>query len=186
MNLQDIALQVLVVAMMVSIGLDLEPRALRELGQQRGAFVKGLLFNTIAFPATTFAATELFDLSPAISAGLMLCAVAPGGPTGPVFARLAGGHLAFATALMVALSALGLFTIPASAGLLAGSDVDASSSFGPMLQTLALYQLAPLALAMLFRSRFAGVASRLARPARVLSNVALLAVIVGLLAARGA
>jgi BASS family bile acid:Na+ symporter len=184
-TLQQVALQVLIVTMMVSIGLELRPAEVVGVLRQRAAFAFALAVNLVVFPALALGVAWLLGLSPGLTAGVLLCAAAPGGPSGPVFARLAGGQLAFATSLMVSLGLIGLLTVPLTVTLALGSTVDASGLAWPMFLTLATYQILPLLLAMGVRRRAPELAERGVGPARVLSNLALLLVVVGMLIARG-
>lgn len=80
------------------------PRAQRRpLGRARAALV--VVANVIALPGLAWALTSLIDVSGA--AGLVLCAAAPGGSTGPLLAVVAGGDAALAARWFIGLTVAG-------------------------------------------------------------------------------
>lgn len=180
--LQSIAISVLVVLMMVAIGLDLTVEDLRAGLRQRWALAIAGLINLVAVPAIVFALSR--SMPAGVAVGLVMVAAAPGGPTGPLFARMARADLGFATSLQVLLALAGLVTAPLTLELLAGQSGE-RSLFLPMLATLVAFQLVPLAVGMLVRARKPDAAARMARPLGIVVNVLLLAIIVGLLTTRG-
>ena len=171
--------------MMTAIGLELRPRDLAEGPRHRTALGVAAAVNLIAVPVLVWGVAQSLALSPGFTAGLVLAAAAPGGPTGPLFARMAKAHLGFSTALMVLLGVVGLVSAPLTVSWLLGSGGD-TALFWPMLQTLVLFQFTPLLLAMGVRARFPAWAKRASRPMGLLANALLLAVIIGLIAVKGA
>ncbi|MCP4872925.1 MAG: hypothetical protein GY898_29895 [Proteobacteria bacterium] len=128
----QLALQALVVSMMVSVGLELEPADLLEGLKRWNASIVTVLLNLVIFPLFVLGVALLNNtLFPeGVMIGLLVCAVAPGGPTGPLFARMGGGDLKFATAMMCLLVVLGLLTAPAMLEWLAGEpDVGGGTIF---------------------------------------------------------
>lgn len=184
----QLALQALVVSMMVSVGFELSPRDLGEgLARWRAAVVTVLL-NLVVFPLGVLGVVLRDDtLFPeGVAIGLLVCAVAPGGPTGPLFARMGGGDLKFATAMMCLLVVLGLLTAPAMLEFLAGGpDGEPGGIFWPAFKMLAGVQLLPLAVGMGVRRLRRDLAERLAGPTGIVANVLLVAIIVGYLIDRG-
>ena len=88
MMMQDVALQLLVVAMMMAIGLELRAAELTEVFRRPGALVGALLLNVVAFPAWAWWMGGALGLSEGARVGLLLCAAAPGGPTSVMRALL--------------------------------------------------------------------------------------------------
>ncbi len=181
--LRDLALQALVVAMMTAVGLDLSLAEARAGLSKRWLLALALVVNLLVMPALVVGLSWALVLPSGLATGLLVCAVAPGGPTGPLFTRLARADLGFATALQVLLSSIVLISAPISLELLGGHG-DRSVML-PMAQTLALFQLLPLAAGLALRWRWPELAGRLAKPIGMLANGLLVAVVLGLLVTRG-
>ena len=170
--------------MMITVGLELSPADLLAGLKHRGQVVAMLVANLLVFPALTWAAATAAGLSPGFTAGLLLCAAAPGGPTGPLFTKIGKGDLGFATASMALLGFVALVSAPVTMTLLLGASSGGSIAW-PMFKTLALFQILPLVAAMGVRRLAPALAGRVAGPAGVLANLLLMGVIVGLLYVRG-
>ena len=184
MDLQSLALKALVSAMMVSVGLELRPRALLDAARPSLALGAALLANILLFPLLTGVAVAVMHPPEALATGMLLVAAAPGGPTSALFTRLAEGDLGFATATMVLLGLVGLVSAPLTVSLLMGVQGSADLIW-PMSKLLAIYQIFPLVLAMAVRARAPDLASRAARPMGLVANLILLCILVALVAQRG-
>lgn len=188
--MQAVAVAVLVVAMMFAIGLRTQPGEFVEAGRRPGALLGVAIVNVVVVPAMVLAATRVFALPTDVTVGLLICAAAPGGPTGPLFAAQAQGHLATAVIAMVALSIVSVVTAPLALALSLGAsttidDQAIAALVWPMIRTLVGFQLVPLVAGMAVRRLRAPLAERLAMPATRIANVLLLVVIVGLLVTKG-
>jgi len=181
--LRDLALQALVVAMMASVGLHLSFDEAWAGLRRFGVLALAVLANVVLMPALVLGVGELLALSAGTRMGLLVCAAAPGGPTGPMFTRLARGDLGLGTSLQVLLSVLALITAPLTLELLGRHG--GQSLLWPMVQTLAVFQLLPLVSGMLIRRWRPAWADRLGPPMGKLANVLLLLVVIGLLVTRG-
>lgn len=181
--LRDLALQAMVVTMMLAVGLQLAPAELAAGLRRRWLICCAVLANLAVMPALALAVGELLALPDPVRVGLLVCAAAPGGPTGPVFARLARADLGVATALQVLLGVLALVSAPLTLELL--GHADGPPLLGPMAATLAVYQLLPLTLALLLRRWRPTWAARLAAPVGRLANILLLIVVIGMVWTRG-
>jgi len=179
-TMQDLLLQTLVVAMMAAIGLDLTPRELTVLRHHPRHLTLSLLANLVAFPLLTFGVSRAMRLADGWTTGLVLAAASPGGPTGPVFAKFAKGHVGAATSLMVLLGFCALATAPLTVDALLGSQGDVSLAW-PIFRTLLVFQIAPLVVAMAIRHRWPGPSKALSGPVGLFANLVLLAVVVLLL-----
>lgn len=182
--LQDVAIKLLVVAMMLAIGLDLPLTSLHAGLRKWGPLCVALGINLLVVPLVAFGLTALLGFESGAAIGLLVCAVAPGGPTGPLFTRIAKADLGFATSLQVSLCFFGLVTAPLSLELLGGA-AHRDGLLWPMMRMLALFQLLPLCVGLGVRARHESIAVRLSKPIGLLANALLLAVIVGMLATRG-
>lgn len=186
--MQQVAIAALVVVMMVAVGLRTETRDFSQVARRPLRLGLAGLMNLVVAPALVVGVTRAADLAPDIAVGLIICGASPGGATGPLFAGAAGGHLATAIVAMIALSLLSVFTAPPtiSGALGMAVDIDTSHLLVPMMGTLVVFQLLPLVLGMAVRNRNHEFAERVSDPANAIANVLLLAVIVGLLASKGA
>ena len=181
--LRDLALHALVVAMMAAVGLHL-PLAEAWAGLRRvGVLALALVANLVLVPALVVGLGELLALPDGARMGLLVCAAAPGGPTGPLFTRIARADLGFGTSLQVLLSVLALVSAPLTLELLGRPGHE--SLVWPMVTTLAVFQLLPLGLGMLLRQLRPGWADRLGGPMGKLANALLLLVVLGLLVTQG-
>lgn len=188
--MQEIAIAVLVVVMMAAIGLRTHAGEFAEVARRPAALLVMLLVNVVVVPAIVLVSTSALALPREITVGLLICAAAPGGPTGPLFAARAHGQLATAVTAMVSLSLLSVVTAPTVLALSLGMsnvlDADAITALVvPMMRTLGGFQLLPLVAGMSLRRLRPALASRLAMPATRIANGLLLAVIVGLLVTKG-
>ncbi len=182
--LRDLALYALVVVMMAAVGLHLSLDQVWSGLRRWWALALAILANLALIPALVLGLSSLLALPAGVATGLLVCAAAPGGPTGPLFTRIARADLGFGTSLQVLLSVLALVSAPLTLELLGGSGE--RSLLWPMLRTLAQFQLLPLALGMAVRHRRPAWAERLGPPMGKLANLLLLLVIAGLLVTRGA
>jgi BASS family bile acid:Na+ symporter len=188
--MQQISIAALVVVMMLAIGLRTHPREFVTVGRRPGALLAMLFVNVVVVPALVLTLTSALALPAEITVGLLICAAAPGGPTGPLFAAEARGHLATAVIAMVSLSMLSVVTAPAALALSLGIgtmlDSDAILALvWPMMGTLGGFQLLPLLVGMALQRVRPQLADRLAMPASRIANVLLLVIIVGLLVTKG-
>lgn len=181
--LRDLALQALVVAMMAAVGLHLSFAEAWAGLRRWWVLALALVANLVLMPALVLGLGELLALSAGTRMGLLVCAAAPGGPTGPMFTRLARADLGFGTALQVLLSVLALLSAPLTLELLGRHGEQ--SLLWPMVRTLAVFQLLPLVGGMLVRRWRPGWADRLGPPVGKLANALLLLVVIGLLVTRG-
>lgn len=188
--MQQIAIAVLVVVMMLAIGLRTQPSEFVVVARRPGALVAMLFVNVVVVPALVLLLTSTLALPTEITVGLLICAAAPGGPTGPLFAAEARGHLATAVIAMVSLSMLSVVTAPAALALSLGIGAMLESDailalMWPMMRMLGAFQLLPLLVGMGVRRVRPHLADRLALPASRIANALLLVVIVGLLVTKG-
>lgn len=174
----------LVVAMLASIGLRLQPSDLLSIFRYKTATVFALAFNLIAFPFIVVQLGSGLQLSVAAITGLTLLAASPGGPTGPVFAAMGRGNLGYATGLMVTLSLISVFAAP----LIVNSVLERNLPMNftaSLFKTLLIFQLIPLVVGMIWKRLHSPSASITEPWVTKAANVLLLAVIILLLIAKG-
>ena len=182
--MQSIAIALLVVSMMATIGLELTIEDLRRGLAWRRTLALALIGNVLLIPAMVYGMTVALSLPAGLATGLLICAVAPGGPTGLLFSRIARANMGFATALQVLLAWVGLFSAPLLLSLAAEQHGEASL-FWPMFRTLALFQLLPLAAGMTVRARAPELAKRLVKVLGITANALLALIIISMILLRG-
>lgn len=183
-DLQSLSISILVVSMLFSTGLKLAPGDLLLIFSNKLATVTALLFNLVLFPFIVYRIGIELNLSLPVMTGLTLLAAAPGGPTGPVFAGIARGHLGYAAGLMVFLSFISVFSAPATVVLILKKSLP-NGIFISLLLKLVMFQLLPLLAGMGLRNYQKATAEKIYNPVSKFANIMLLAVIVGLLATKG-
>ena len=182
---QSIGSAALVLSLMFSVGLELEPAQLVALGRRRVAMLLTLVVNLVLVPVLAWALCWGLDLSREVTIGVMLCAAAPGGPTSALYATTARADLALAASMTIVLPALGVFATPMLLSLSIDLPAGARMPVLPMVLTLIVLQIIPLGVAMLLRHRRRALAERLAPPARRLANATLALLVIGLGVSQG-
>lgn len=182
MNLQDIAIQALNLTLMFSVGLELDLDRLRRAASRRVLLGLATLVNFVVVPLVAYGTGTALGLAPPILAGLLLAAVAPGGGTGTLLTRTSAGNLELSVVLLGIFTGLAVPIVPLLVVLLVPGE---SVSLRPLLQTLLVFQLAPLALGVGIRLLRPPLAHRLDRLARPLSNLIFGGLVLGLLVTRG-
>jgi BASS family bile acid:Na+ symporter len=174
---------VTIMAIMVSVGLNLNFRELLMLWRKPGLLARSYLAVVILVPLVTLAVILIFNLPPAVNIALMLMAVAPGAPLATNRAVGAGGDMPYAASLQTTVNLFAIVTIPLFLYVLSTLfEPDAYVRPGVIARQVATVQFAPLVVGILlatiwprFSHRFGGIITKV-------SNVMLvvLVVIVGL------
>jgi len=177
----------LIVVMMFGIGLRTDPRDFRRAAARPGWFAVHLLVNFALVPLVMVGAMALIEPTRPVMVAMVLCAAAPGGAIGALFAGMAKGDLASSVSAMVMLSAVAVFVSPPLIALWLGGEGDmaASGLIWPMMRALLVFQLSPMFVGMVIRAVRRPLADRMAGPAQMLSTVVLGLVVVGMLVAKG-
>ncbi|MBF0287271.1 MAG: bile acid:sodium symporter [SAR324 cluster bacterium] len=108
-------------------------------------FVFAFFTNLLVAPFLGLGLAHLFQLSSAMTLGLIVASVVP--PTlssGVVLTEVAGGNTRWALMMTIGLNIIGVFTIPFILPLCLKVDDEIIVSAFPLLQDLVLYVLAPL------------------------------------------
>lgn len=113
--LVTVALVLLLVATMLTVGTSLTVRGFHDLLGRPLALVAAVVVNVVAIPAVTVGAVVLLDLNGAVAYGLILAAAAPGG--GTLAARRAVAMTTTIRNLSLALLVAGLSADAAAVGL---------------------------------------------------------------------
>jgi bile acid:Na+ symporter, BASS family len=153
LRLQELFVAGMIVAIMLSVGLDLTADRLAAVFRRPAVLLVGLAVNVAAVPLLAWGIAEGLGLTPAVSAGLLLCAATPGGPIGTLLVLHARGDLALSVSLVVVMTLVSTVTAPLTLGLLGVAPPGATAplSFGAVAETIAVYQLLPLLVGMTVR-----------------------------------
>jgi bile acid:Na+ symporter, BASS family len=146
-----------VLSSMLSMGLSLSVRQI--LGPLRSykLIVLALLANFVLTPLAALGIARLLQLDEPLGIALLLLGTASGAPFLPLLARISKGNLAFSVGLMVLLMVVTVGYMPLVLPLvLEGVSVDPVK----IGRSLVLLMMLPLAVGLLVKTRFAGVAAK--------------------------
>ncbi|MFB4294654.1 hypothetical protein ACBI99_43960 [Nonomuraea sp. ATR24] len=168
-----LALVVLLLATMLTVGTSLTPAGFAALLRRPLALAAAVLVNVVVVPAIAVLLVGLLSLDGAIAYGVILAAAAPGGGTGALLTYHARGDLALGVSLQGALAAAGLLSVPAwsLAAPYEGAPVGGDADLQVMAMLLA--QLIPIAAGMWLRARSPGAADRVQKVSRRVADVLL-------------
>ena len=162
---------IFVFSTMLGVGLTLRLSEISGSLQDRGWLARALLANFVMLPAVAFGVARLLQLDPALTAGLLILATAPGGPVLIKLAALAKGDHALTVGLLVTLLVLGVFTQPLILPmLLQAVSVDSTT----IVLTLIVSVLAPLLSGMALCARKPLMAQAWHRAAQRISTLSML------------
>ena len=180
--LTTVGLPVALAIIMLGLGLGLTVDDFRRVLSYPRLVLIAMLSQIVLLPAVCFGLVIVADLRPELAVGMMLLAASPGGVAANLYSHLFGGHVALNVSLTAVNSVLAAVTLPIVVNLstdyFLGDASTVGLQFGKVLQVFAIV-LVPVALGMVVRARFPGVADRLSRPVKVASVVVLVAVIAG-------
>lgn len=176
-----IGLPLVLGVIMLGLGLGLTPADFRRVVVYPRAALLALACQTLVLPALCFGLVNAFELPPELAFGMMLLAASPGGAMANLYSHLFGGHVALNVTLTAVNSVLAVVTLPLIVNLSAayyfGDGVGKLGlQFDEALQVCALV-LVPVTIGMIIRARAPRAASRLHRPVKVFSVIALAAII---------
>ncbi len=169
---------------MLAMGLALPVSSVLHSVREISPLIRGLFVNLLIAPLIAWLLTYGFQFSAAAALGLMICAAAPGGNTGPLLSSNAKGNLAYAVTQVIILSFASLITVPLFLELLGtgeGMDIPVLR----ILTLIGLFHIFPLVLGMLGHHWKPGLAHSWSRYFRILANVCLVALTVLLLWLKG-
>jgi bile acid:Na+ symporter, BASS family len=146
---------VFLVSAMLSIGLEVSGRQVLGTLRDRSLMGRALVANLVVVPVLGLVLVRLFPMSPDVAAGLLILAAAPGAPFAVQFTGKAKGAVAFAAALLLALTVVALVVTPPLSGLLLGGETPLRLPAGRVARGALLYLVLPL-LAGFALQRWAG------------------------------
>lgn len=179
----DVVLPLALAFIMFALGLGLTGADFARVLRDKRDVGVGALCQILLLPAVAFALVMVWPLTPALAFGVMLIAVAPGGPTSNLLTAYARGDVALSITLTAVISLVGVVTIPLVLGLVAGPILGAWTDQDLPLARLGVSVVVlvavPVGLGMLLRRLAPGVAGRLARPADRVAGALFVLVLAG-------
>jgi BASS family bile acid:Na+ symporter len=167
---------VFVVSSMLAMGLSLTvPQIVQPLRDVR-LVVLALAVNFVAIPFVAWSIQAVMDLDQDIYIGLLLMATAAGAPFLPKLAQVARGDAAFSVGLMVMLMVVTVAYLPLVLPLFLP---DVSINAWDIARSLLFVMLLPLAVGLLTKARWAGVADDLQPHMSQASTLSILVLLVG-------
>ena len=192
-----------VVALMMSIGLQVPPRAVLTSLARLGVVMRALALNFIVVPTLVTVVVWATGMPWPVAVGMLISAASAGAPLAPPLSSLARGDVALAIGLMVILAGVAAFLTPAicawgiawlaggmsdgmSDGLGADMGASAAAEFSiiPIVVMLGQSMLAPLGVGFVVQAAMPSLARRLIAPMRMFGNLLLVAGIVLIFAAQ--
>lgn len=172
-----------VFCVMFSLGLMIGREQLAAALKRRGVLAFALFAVLVPVPAVAVLAVKLLGLKDVVAAGILLMAISPGAPVALRRALEAGGGALFAPVLHLAILALAVLSVPLSLAVLS-EMYGRSIAVSPLdvARQVFFAQLLPLGMGAALRAWRPGMAARLEDPLARVTNPALIAVAVLLLA----
>jgi BASS family bile acid:Na+ symporter len=169
------------VAIMLSMGLQVDVRAILVSTRHMLPLVLGLIANYAVIPAVTVGLLFLFQANPLVSVGFLILAVCPGAPLGPPIAAVAKGHVPWAVAMMLFLAGLSAILSPALLSVLLPWTAPESNfhvDYLAIVRTLLITQMLPLASGLGIHHMVPRLTRWIAKPVRIIGNASLFALLV--------
>ena len=175
----NILVPTMLIVMMTEIGLGVSLAELAALAKNSRLVVKVVLANYLCVPLITVGLLVWFQpADQMVAVGFLILAVCPGAPFGPACTKLAKGNVAASVGMMVLLAGSSAVAAPLLLSILLRIvstnellQIDATKIVVMLLVT----QLAPLCLGLALRQCLPRLASRLSKPARLVSLILSLA-----------
>nr|WP_254279963.1 bile acid:sodium symporter [Halomicroarcula marina] len=173
--LARLSVLVFVVSSMLAMGLSLTAGQILRPLRDRRRVATTLLANFVLVPLLGYAILALVPLSEAQSVGVLLLATAAGAPFLPKLVEAAKGNLAFSVGLMVLLMVVTVAYVPIVLPvLLPGVQVNPLD----IASSLVVLMLAPLAVGLLVKDRYADTADAVQPVVSQTSSTALVFLVV--------
>ena len=170
----DLALLVTLWATGIGVGVIL-PRGAGRRREDGAWMLLGIALNVIAIPIVAYVLCRLLSAPPDASAGVLLVASAAGGLLGLTTTRVVGGDMRRALVLVLVLEIANIVAIPFWTGLLLSTAT--AAPVVPVVRTVVLMLLLPLAVGFLARRARPDLAPRMARVCGSVSSVGLAVVV---------
>ena len=159
----------------LGLGMSFTPSQILRTLRRGGLLARAAVLDVVVVPLAIWGWCRGFSVPDRYATGLLLVGMASAGPLGIKAAQLARADLPYAIALVVVLGVANAVAIPVWVALLLPPGVQVP--MGPVVRTLLLLVLAPLAVGMAIGARWPATAKRLAGWAPPLSTLGLVVVI---------
>jgi BASS family bile acid:Na+ symporter len=113
MDILLVFVTVTVFTLMLTIGINQSLSQLASVWRRRYVLPREMLAALILVPAVAVLLIKLFDLSPAVAAGLVVLAAAPGAPMTTKRAKMAAADIDYVSSLQLALALSAIISTPA-------------------------------------------------------------------------
>lgn len=167
----------LLMAVMLGMGMTLNWSDFKLVWQKKAAVGLGVTIQFVVMPFAAFALARLFDLSLALTIGLMLVGATAGGTASNVMAYLAKGDVALSVSMTLVSTLLAVFLLPMLTWLYIGQAVEVP--VWSMLMSLVKLILFPLVLGMTI-NHFLHQKLRWLQPALPVFAMAAIVLIIGI------
>jgi BASS family bile acid:Na+ symporter len=171
----NLLVTIMLIEMMAAVGLGVTIAELVSIAKDWRLVLQAVVANYVCVPAVTVGLLMLFQPpDPLVSVGFLILAVCPGAPFGPACTGIAKGNVPASIGLMVLLAASSAFAAPVLLHVLLplmSGDKDLQVDAVKIVATLLFTQLLPLAVGLALRQWRPGLATRLSRPANLLSAI---------------
>ena len=166
----DIAIVLLTVSMMFSVGLELEARHFRDLARHKTAFLGALIGQMIVLPAIGILVARTLPLQESLQMGILLLAACPVGDVANFYTLLARGDPALSVAVNAASSLLSCVSMPIVFGIYGkatGTEFPFSVPFLTLVGRLILLVGIPIVGGMGLRAIRTGMADKISQRLRI-------------------
>jgi bile acid:Na+ symporter, BASS family len=183
----DIAIVLLTVSMMFSVGLELEPRHFTDLARHKTAFLSALIGQMIVLPAIGIFVARTIPLQESLQMGILLLAACPVGDVANFYTLLARGDPALSVAVNSASSLLSCLSMPlvfAIYGRVTGTEFPFSVPFFTLVGRLIVLVGIPIVGGMGLRALKTAMALRISQKLRIACVAGVLVVCTTVIAGR--
>ncbi|HVK50829.1 MAG TPA: hypothetical protein VM469_03715 [Pseudoxanthomonas sp.] len=169
-----LGVQISILATVFCFGLQATPHDALHLLRHRSLFLRSLLSMFVAMPVAALLIVGLFELSKPTEIVLVALAISPIPPLLPRKEGNAGGHAAFALALMFTMALLAIVIVPLASQILSYCfDRPFAMNAWAVAKVVLLMIAAPLLAGMAVRAWWPAVVPVLLRPLKIIATVLL-------------
>ncbi len=178
-----LALNIAMAFIMFGVALSFESKNFKEVSRNPKSVITGVITQFVLLPFFTFLFVYFTKPMEGLALGLILVAACPGGNVSNFFSNLSKGNVALSISLTAIASLLAIFLTPINfefwSNLYLGERVGKGITLETwkMLKTISTILAAPLLLGLLFKYKFAKLATKIAEPIKLVSFLLLVTII---------